>query len=63
MGTTGDPATPLESTRMMATALEQGVLVVVDAEQHTAYGLNECINGLVERYLIDLDVPAADSTC
>ena len=30
MGTTGDPATPLAGTRMMADALEDGRLVVVD---------------------------------
>ncbi len=42
VGTTGDPATPLVGTEAMAAALEDGRLVVVDADQHTGYGTNEC---------------------
>ena len=37
IGTTGDPATPLDSTRKMAAALEDGRLIVVTADQHTGY--------------------------
>jgi pimeloyl-ACP methyl ester carboxylesterase len=36
VGTTGDPATPLASTRKMAAELEQGILLIVEANQHTA---------------------------
>ena len=43
IGTTGDPATPLESTQAMADALEDGRLVMVDADQHTGYGVNPCV--------------------
>jgi pimeloyl-ACP methyl ester carboxylesterase len=43
VGTTGDAATPLESTRKMAQGLEQGILIVVDANQHTGYGANSCV--------------------
>ena len=53
MGTTGDPATPLQSTRNMAAALEDGRLVVVTADQHTGYGVNECSIKVVDEYLID----------
>ena len=53
MGTTGDPATPLESTALMAAALEQSRLVVVVGNRHTGYGLNECSSAAVENYLID----------
>ncbi len=63
VGTTGDPSTPLESTRNMAEALEEGKLVVVVADQHTGYGLNQCINDAVNNYLIDLTVPADDLRC
>jgi pimeloyl-ACP methyl ester carboxylesterase len=63
IGTTGDPATPLESTRKMAAALEQGVLLVVEANKHTGYGANECINTAVDSYLIDLTVPVNDTIC
>jgi pimeloyl-ACP methyl ester carboxylesterase len=63
IGTTGDPATPLASTRKMAAALEQGVLLVVEANKHTGYGANECINTAVDSYLIDLTVPVNDTIC
>ncbi len=53
VGTTGDPATPLEGTRAMAAALEQGRLVVVVGNRHTGYGLNECSTAAVEDYLVD----------
>lgn len=56
VGTTGDPATPLEGTRKMAQALEDGHLVVVTADQHTGYGVNTCVNEVVDNYLVD---PAA----
>jgi pimeloyl-ACP methyl ester carboxylesterase len=63
IGTSGDPATPLASTRKMAAALEEGVLLVVEANQHTGYGANECINTAVDSYLIDLTVPVNDTIC
>ena len=63
VGTTGDPATPLASTRKMAAALEQGILLIVEANQHTGYGANECINTAVDSYLIDLTVPVNDTIC
>jgi pimeloyl-ACP methyl ester carboxylesterase len=63
IGTTGDPATPLESTRKMAGALEDGRLVVVDAEEHTGYGVNRCIIDVVNRYLVDLEPPESDTEC
>jgi pimeloyl-ACP methyl ester carboxylesterase len=61
IGTTGDAATPLESTRAMAATLEDGRLVVVEAEQHTGYGVNRCVVDVVNDYLIDL-VPPDDGT-
>jgi pimeloyl-ACP methyl ester carboxylesterase len=63
IGTTGDPATPLASTRNMASELEQGILLIVEANQHTGYGANECINTAVDSYLIDLTVPVSETTC
>ena len=53
MGTTGDAATPLSSTRAMAAALEDGRLVIVTGNQHTGYGVNECADSTIEQYLID----------
>jgi pimeloyl-ACP methyl ester carboxylesterase len=63
VGTTGDPATPLDSTRKMALGLEQGILIVVDANQHTGYGANNCVVKAVDDYLIKLIVPANETTC
>jgi len=60
VGTTGDPATPLESTRNMAKALEDGHLVVVTADQHTGYGVNSCVNNVVDGYLVDPAAPLND---
>ncbi|MEO8162956.1 MAG: alpha/beta hydrolase, partial [Ilumatobacteraceae bacterium] len=62
-GTTGDPATPLEATRKMAKALEQGVLLIVDAQQHTGYGANKCVVDAVDDYLINRTVPADETLC
>ena len=53
LGTTGDPATPLEGSRKMAAALEQGRLVVVVGNRHTGYGVNPCSTSAVEDYLVD----------
>jgi pimeloyl-ACP methyl ester carboxylesterase len=63
VGTTGDPATPLDSTRKMALGLEQGILIVVEANQHTGYGANNCVVKAVDDYLIKLIVPANETTC
>ncbi len=63
IGTTGDPATPLASTRAMADTLEEGRLVVVTADQHTGYGLNDCVDDVVHRYLVDLVDPPAETEC
>ena len=63
IGTTGDPSTPLESSRAMADALEDGRFVIVVANQHTGYGANSCVNELVEDYLVNLVAPADETTC
>ncbi len=63
VGNTGDPATPFEGSRKMAEALEGGVFVAVEADSHTAYGLNACIDTLIDTYLVDLAIPPDGSTC
>jgi hypothetical protein len=57
VGTTGDSATPIEGTRRMAEVLGRAVLVTVEADQHTGYGANSCVDDAVERYLLDLEAP------
>jgi hypothetical protein len=63
IGTTGDAATPLESTRKAARNLEQGVLVIVEADRHTGYGLNACVVNSVDDYLVNLNVPDDETYC
>ncbi len=63
IGTTGDAATPIESSRRAAKALEDGVFLTVTADQHTGYGLNNCVVSAVDRYLIDLTPPPVGKVC
>ncbi|MDQ3738109.1 MAG: alpha/beta hydrolase [Actinomycetota bacterium] len=63
IGTTGDPATPLSSTEAMAESLEDGVLLVVDADQHTGYSASECAMDTVHEYLVELEVPDGGAEC
>ena len=63
VGNTGDPATPYEGSRVMAETLEDGFFVSVEADTHTAYGLNACIDTAIEDYLVDLVVPVGELTC
>lgn len=65
MGTTGDSATPLAGTRVMASSLEDGRLVIVTGNQHTGYGVNACSSSTIEQYLIDpaKNAPADGTEC
>jgi pimeloyl-ACP methyl ester carboxylesterase len=63
LGTTGDPTTPLESTRTMARTLEDGRLIVVESNNHGAYFTSACARTIVARYLVDLDSPADGTEC
>ena len=58
IGTTGDPATPLKGTRNMARVLEDGRLIVVEADQHIGYTISMCAVEAVDAYLIDLEPPS-----
>ena len=64
VGATGDPVTPLTSSRKMAAALEQGVMLVREGEGHTSYGSgNQCIDDAVNAYLINGKAPANNTQC
>ncbi len=63
IGTTGDPATPFQSTVNMSNTLEDGRLVIVEADQHTGYGVNRCVIDVVNDYLIDLEPPTDEIEC
>ena len=47
----------------MADALEDGRLVVVEADQHTGYTVNTCVNEVVNDYLVALEPPDDGTEC
>ena len=64
IGNTGDPATPLKWAVALSRQLESATLLTNDAEGHTAYlQLNDCIDRIVNAYLLQLEVPAEGTTC
>jgi pimeloyl-ACP methyl ester carboxylesterase len=63
IGNTGDPATPYSNAVSVAQHLTSGVLVTADIEGHTAYGVDDCVTRLVDRYLVDRRVPADGTRC
>ncbi len=64
LGTTGDPATPLEWAQSLADQLPKGVLLTYRGEGHTAYRNGaRCINDPVDAYFVKGTVPSADITC
>jgi hypothetical protein len=64
VGTTHDPATPYSWAKSLAAQLRSGRLLTVEGESHTSYGRgNECVDGSVDRYLVELAVPARGTRC
>lgn len=64
IGTTGDPATPYEWSLALADQLESAVHVTWEGQGHTAYGRSgECIETLVDDFLIDGTVPDDGVRC
>ncbi|GAA4376885.1 alpha/beta hydrolase [Agromyces bauzanensis] len=64
LGTTNDPATPYAWAVAVASQLESGVLVTLQGEGHTAFNAgNACVDAIVEQYLLDGVVTAADVVC
>jgi hypothetical protein len=63
IGVTGDAATPLASTRKMAGALQDGRLIVVDANRHTGYGENACVTDAADDYLISTQIDFSEKLC
>jgi pimeloyl-ACP methyl ester carboxylesterase len=63
VGNSGDPVTPLPGAVDLAEDLASGVLLTWQGLGHTAYPKNDCVNGAVNAYLVDLTVPAEGTTC
>ncbi len=64
VGTVGDPATPYEWSVRMSEVLESATLLTYEGDGHTAFLRGgPCIETAVVDYLVDLQVPAADTRC
>ncbi|HSE09164.1 MAG TPA: alpha/beta hydrolase [Nocardioidaceae bacterium] len=64
IGTSRDPATPLEWAEALASQLDSGVLVARDGDGHTGYNAgNQCVDDVVESYLVSGEVPESDVSC
>lgn len=63
VGTTGDPATPYRWAEALAEQLDSGVLVTYVGEGHTAYGESNCVDEVINTYLLKGEAPAAPVTC
>jgi hypothetical protein len=64
IGTTGDPATPLEWASSLRKQLGTASLLTWRGEGHTAYGRsNDCIRNAVDGYLVDGKTPADNTVC
>lgn len=64
VGTTRDPATPVEWAEALAAQLESGVLLRRDGDGHTAYNSgNECVDTAIEDYLLSGTVPKDPTHC
>jgi pimeloyl-ACP methyl ester carboxylesterase len=64
IGTTRDPATPLEWAEALADQLDSGVLITRDGDGHLGYNAgNACVDQAVERYLVSGAVPDDGLRC
>lgn len=64
VGTTGDPATPVNWTPPLADALGTGVLLYNEGEGHCAYGNgNPCTDGKIEDFLLHGQLPMSGELC
>ncbi|NKZ00985.1 alpha/beta hydrolase [Nocardiopsis alborubida] len=64
LGTTRDSATPYAWSEALAEQLDSGFLVTRDGDGHTGYRMgDQCIDEIVDAYLVDLTVPEDGMAC
>lgn len=64
IGTTGDPATPYPEAVSVARRLSNSELLTWRSYTHGAYtGPSTCVHDIVNRYLIDLELPKPGTVC
>lgn len=64
LGTTGDPATPVEWAGNLRSQLGNAALLTWKGEGHTAYGRGStCVDNAVDAYLVDHAAPTDGARC
>jgi pimeloyl-ACP methyl ester carboxylesterase len=64
VGTTRDPATPYKWAQGLAGQLDNGVLLTMEGDGHTAYFTgNDCVDEAVDQYFIDAQPPKNNLVC
>lgn len=63
VGNRWDPATPYAAAVTVARRLPNSALVSSDNWGHTAYGNSDCVDRIIDSYLIDVTVPASNVEC
>ncbi len=64
IGTTRDPATPMQWAVALAKQLDSGVLIRRDGDGHTGYRAgNSCVDNAVDAYLVSGKVPPNPLNC
>lgn len=64
VGTSRDPATPVEWSQALADLLDEGVLLTYDGDGHTAYGRgSQCIDDAIDEFLVEGVVPEDGMVC
>jgi hypothetical protein len=64
LGTTGDPATPVEWAGSLRKQLGNAALLTWQGEGHTAYGRgSSCVDKAVDSYLVDGSAPTDGARC
>ncbi|MFL1441517.1 alpha/beta hydrolase [Nocardiopsis protaetiae] len=65
VGTVADPATPYAWSRELTDQLETATLVTYEGGGHTiyGYGVNRCVDDVVDTYLLALTPPGSGHTC
>ncbi|WP_258933467.1 alpha/beta hydrolase [Nesterenkonia pannonica] len=64
VGTTGDPATPVQWAESMHDAVPSSSLIVYEGEGHVAYRPgNDCVTDLVDAWLVDGELEEGRFTC
>lgn len=64
IGTSGDPATPIEWSRNFAAQLQDGRFISYDGEGHTGYNKGSaCVDNAVDDFLINDEPPVKRMSC